>query len=176
MLKKTPKPRTNPAQVPLQTDTVQVNKTLTEKRAASEQESNHDDDQASIQREKGPQNEVTQEALELAWRKFADQLPEDGPRSLYTTLVGEKPLIEGHRIHFKLVNAIQEKDLTEIKGALMEFLRAELKNTALELHTKVEKKQEVKKEFLSDREKYERFVAKNPLLEELRQRLKLDVS
>ncbi len=176
MLKKAPKPRAHPASVELQTDTIQVRELLDKKRAPEAESDDGGANGTSRSAIEGPRNPVTQEALEKAWKLFADQLPEDGPRSLYTTLIGDKPVIEGEVISFKMVNAIQEKDLSDIKGALMEFLRTQLQNSALELRTRVEKKKEVKKEFLSEREKYERFASKNPLLDELRKRLNLDLS
>lgn len=176
MLKKAPSPRSNPANVQLQTDTLQVREMIGQKRAATAPPDAGGAEQAEQKTNEGPRSPVAQEALELAWKTFADQLPEDGPRSLYTTLLGDTPLISGEVISFKMVNAIQEKDLNDIKGALMEFLRNRLNNAALELQTRVEKQQEVKKEFLSEREKYERLSAKNPLLEELRKRLNLDLT
>lgn len=176
MLKKAPEPRTSPANVELNTDTFQVRRMLDQKRTPPTHVDGSANEGTSATLEDRPRTPVTQEALEKVWRTFADQLPEDGPRSLYTTLIGDKPVIEGEVISFKMVNAIQEKDLGEIKGDLMEFLRTQLQNKALELRTSVEKKKEVKREFLSEREKYERLVAKNPLLEELRKRLNLDLT
>lgn len=85
------------------------------------------------------------------------------------------PELKDEQIRFAVVNIIQQKDMDEVKAELMEFLRAELRNVRLQLEIALEEKQSVKKEFLSEREKYERMVEQNPLLEELRKRLDLDL-
>ena len=86
------------------------------------------------------------------------------------------PELKDEQIRFAVVNIIQQKDMDEVKAELMEFLRAELRNVRLQLEIVLEEKQSVKKEFLSEREKYERMVEQNPLLEELRKRLDLDLN
>lgn len=86
------------------------------------------------------------------------------------------PELKDEQIRFAVVNIIQQKDMDEVKAELMEFLRAELRNVRLQLEIALEEKQSVKKEFLSEREKYERMVEQNPLLEELRKRLDLDLN
>jgi DNA polymerase-3 subunit gamma/tau len=123
----------------------------------------------------GPRETVTEEALSLAWKQFADDHVAEGSRSLYTTLTAEQPVIDGEQIRFKIHNAIQERDLTEMRTELMDYLRKSLNNVGLQLEVERVQEQEVKKEFLSEREKYDRLVSKNPLLDELRKRLDLDL-
>ncbi len=123
----------------------------------------------------GPRETVSQEALIAAWKRFADDHVAEGSRSLYTTLTAEAPVIEAELIRFKIHNAIQERDLNEMRTELMDFLRKTLNNVGLQLEVERVQEQEVKKEFLSEREKYDRLAAKNPLLDELRKRLDLDL-
>lgn len=123
----------------------------------------------------GPADAVSHEALRTIWLEFAEAHLADRSRSLYTTLTAEIPDIEGNTISFRIHNGIQEKELNDLRGELMEFLRGRLNNVTLQLILERVEHHEVKKEFLSDREKYNRFAAKNPLLEELRKRFNLDL-
>lgn len=123
----------------------------------------------------GPRETVSEEALYLAWKQFADDHVAEGSRSLYTTLTAEQPVIVGELIRFRIHNAIQERDLNEMRTELMDYLRKSLNNVGLQLEVERVQEQEVKKEFLSEREKYDRLVSKNPLLDELRKRLDLDL-
>lgn len=118
---------------------------------------------------------VSTEALTRAWRHYADDHVAEGSRSLYTTLTAEQPVIVGELIRFKIHNAIQERDLNEMRTELMDYLRKSLNNVGLQLEVERVQEQEVKKEFLSEREKYDRLASKNPLLDELRKRLDLDL-
>lgn len=118
---------------------------------------------------------MSPEALEAAWKRFVERQA-DGPASRYATLSASMPELKDEQIRFAVVNIIQQKDMDEVKAELMEFLRAELRNVRLQLEIALEEKQSVKKEFLSEREKYERMVEQNPLLEELRKRLDLDLN
>lgn len=120
---------------------------------------------------------VSQEALLLAWRTYANEHVSEGLRSLYATLIAEEPTFDANNdtIRFKIHNTVQERDLNEIRTDLMDFLRKTLRNTFLQLQVERVQEEEVKKEFLSEREKYNRLVAKNPLLDELRKRLDLDL-
>lgn len=123
----------------------------------------------------GPRQAVSDDALLAAWKRFAEEHVSEGARSLYTTLTAEEPRIEEELIRFKIHNAIQERDLNEMRTELMDYLRKSLNNVGLQLEVERVQEQEVKKEFLSEREKYDRLAAKNPLLDELRKRLDLDL-
>jgi DNA polymerase-3 subunit gamma/tau len=174
MLKKAAKPLNAPTGQRIAPQTYQIKASLAPKADASaESASGGNAETAPLE---GPTDAVSNEALRLAWKQFADDHMADGPRSLYTTLTAELPEVSGNDIAFKVHNSIQEKDLQEIRGELMEHLRKRLNNVALQLHIERIKEQEVKKEFLSEREKYDRLAAKNPLLDELRKRLDLDLS
>lgn len=120
---------------------------------------------------------VSKEALLRAWKRYADEHFSEGLRSLYATLIAEEPVIDASTdtIGFKIHNTVQERDLNEIRTDLLDFLRKTLRNYFLQLQIERIQEEEVKKEFLSEREKYNRLVAKNPLLDELRKQLDLDL-
>ncbi len=154
-------------------DSYRLNENLEQKRAADVQAIATEEGQPVAST--GPEEAVDLAKLIAFWKQYAEDHAADGPRSLYTTLVGAEPSIEDNLIRFKVINRIQERDLSECKGALLESLRASLNNVKLQLSIELEEQQEVRKEFLTEREKYARMAEKNPLLEELRKRFDLDL-
>jgi DNA polymerase-3 subunit gamma/tau len=122
-----------------------------------------------------PREPVTQEQLAEAWKLFADSMNQAGKRSLFATLTLYNPQLEGEQIHFKVANRVQDSDLKEIRAELMEFLRKRLQNFQLQLEVELAKSNEQKMKLLSEKDKYDKMVEKNPLLEELRKRLDLDL-
>ena len=123
-----------------------------------------------------PREPVTQEELLNAWKLFAEAVNSDGRRSLFATLTSEEPVLDGETIQFKVANIVQEKDMDTIRAEIMEFIRTRLQNFSLDL--KVLLNQEIAtsmKKFLTEKDKYDKMVEKNPMLEELRKRLDLDL-
>jgi DNA polymerase-3 subunit gamma/tau len=154
-------------------DSYRLNENLELKRAADVQPTAVENGQPTVLA--GPEDAIDIAKLVALWKQYAADHAADGPRSLYTTLVGADPTIEDNLIRFKVINRIQERDLSECKGALLESLRASLNNVKLQLSIELDEQQEVRKEFLTEREKYARMAEKNPLLEELRKRFDLDL-
>lgn len=122
-----------------------------------------------------PRDAVTIEDLKNAWKLFADAMNEAGKRSLNATLTLFDPSLEGETIHFKVANRVQEEDLKVIRAEMMDFIRKRLNNHHLQLQVHLAETGEQKLTFLSERDKYEQMVKKNPALEELRKRLDLDL-
>lgn len=154
-------------------DSYRLNENLERERAVQAEPDKQDDSESNAVI--GPEEAVDETALVAAWRAYAEAQSVDGPRRVYTTLLGAEPRIEGNLIRFKVINRYQERDLSECKGALLESLRAALNNTKLQLSIEVEEQHDAPIEFLTERAKYDRMVAKNPLLDELRKRLDLDL-
>lgn len=142
---------------------------------ASEAEEKGSEEKAEEQALEGPTEALSPADLNAAWKRFVERNA-DGPASRYATLSASLPELDGEQIRFSVVNIIQQKDMDEVKAELMDFLRTELRNVRLQLEIVLKEKKSVKKEFLSEREKYERMVQQNPLLEELRKRLDLDLN
>lgn len=176
MLKKASEPRATPAGIKVPPQTYQLNSSLETKRSGNALKTVTESEIESVEVLDGPVEQVSPEALHEAWKKFAEEHVAEGPRSLYTTLLAEIPEIEANNIRFKIVNSIQEKDLSEVKAELLDYLRKQLNNVALTLTVELLKEEGIKKEFLSERQKYDRMAEKNPLLEELRKRLDLDLT
>lgn len=98
--------------------------------------------------------------------------------NLAATLQARTPVLEGLRVRFAVINGLQEAQVAEIRTELLSYLRHAVRNGRLELQVDLEEveNEEVATQFLSDKERYDAMVARHPLLDELRQRLDLDLS
>jgi len=73
----------------------------------------------------------------------------------------------------KVGNSVQEEDVRQIKPELILWLRKELRNSEIELITRLERI-ETERTHFNDSEKLQILVQKNPNLNELKQIFNLD--
>lgn len=112
----------------------------------------------------------TAEQLAAKWKEYLE-LISDRP-NLVSTLSAVPELIEGNKLLLRIGNSAQEEDVRQIKPELMSFLRKELRNSGIELNTSIEKV-ESERTHLSDQEKLQILIQKNPELIELAQKFNL---
>jgi len=116
----------------------------------------------------------TQSELIRYWDEFADKLKNDSPH-LHSTLKTSRPVLqEEWTIVFTLDNKVLDDELTLHKTEMMEFLRSNLNNFKLQLQTTIAETQKNLKPY-TDKEKFERMSAKNPVLRTLREELDLEI-
>lgn len=113
----------------------------------------------------------TQEQLTLRWKEFVERMS-DRP-SLCSALSMVPEIIEDHKLLLKIGNSVQEEDIRLIKPELLSWLRMTLRNSKIELTTRLEKI-ESERTFFSDTEKLQMMMQKNPVLNELKQKFNLD--
>ena len=113
----------------------------------------------------------TADQLALKWTEFLDQLT-DRP-NLKSTLSNIPELTEGNKLLLKIGNSIQEEEVRLVKPELVSWLRKELKNSGIELTTRLEKI-ESERMIFSDSEKMQMMMQQNPLLFTLKQKFNLD--
>ena len=115
--------------------------------------------------------------LQEAWKQFAEVQRQADLLNLSSTLLACSVGLEKERIQIKLLNRVQEEQIKEARVQLLEYLRGELKNDFIELnlHLPAAAESEVPSQFLTERERYDVFVDKNPHLDTLRKRLDLDL-
>jgi flagellar biosynthesis protein FliP len=80
--------------------------------------------------------------------------------------------MEGNKLLLRVGSSAQEEEVRKIKPELMSFLRKELQNSEIELTTSIEKV-ESERTHLSDQEKMQILIQKNPELIELAQKFNL---
>lgn len=76
------------------------------------------------------------------------------------------------RIELSIYNSAQEADINSRKSDLLRYLRAQLKNTTIDLDLVIDQTI-APKGIYTDADKYKKMVEKNPKIEELRKRFGL---
>jgi hypothetical protein len=115
----------------------------------------------------------SKEDLAIKWNEFLEKIA-DRP-SLSSALSDVPELTDTNKLFLKIGNSIQEEDIRLIKPELVSWLRKELKNSGIELTTRIEKIDSERMIF-SDSEKLKMMASKNPDLLELKQKFNLDFS
>lgn len=113
----------------------------------------------------------TQDQLEVKWNEFLEKMA-DRP-SLCSALSTVPELTDGNKLLLKIGNSIQEEDIRLLKPELVSWLRKELRNSGIEITTRLEKI-ESERIIFSDSEKLQMMMKKNPVLNELKQKFNLD--
>ena len=121
-------------------------------------------------------NEVTPEALDQAWKGFVEKLRDEDRLALTATMSIEAPRLQGHQVVYTVNNPLQREQMDGLRSDVLIYLKTSLKNAGLELRLEMkEQSLQERKAFLSDKDRYELMVAKNPSLDKLRKALDLDL-
>ena len=120
-------------------------------------------------------NEFNAEKLKLKWIQYSKNLSENGNNSLSSLLeISEPNIFQNNKIIFTVPSKSNKKEIDNDKENLMKFLRSELQNDLIELEVVVDKS--TSKEYYSTpQEKFEKLNKINPLLDQFKKDLKLDL-
>ena len=120
-------------------------------------------------------NEFNSEKLKLKWIQYSKNLSENGNNSLSSLLEIKEPKIFQHnKIIFTVPSKSNKKEIDNDRENLIKFLRLELQNDLIELEVIVDKS--TSKEYYSTpQEKFEKLNKINPLLDQFKKDLKLDL-
>lgn len=120
--------------------------------------------------------EVTVESLVKAWKGFVEKLREDDRLALTATMSIGDPELRGLQVVYTVNNPLQREQMDGLRTEVLIHLKTKLKNAGLELHLEMrEQALEERKAFLSDKDRYDLMVEKNPALDKLRKALDLDL-
>ena len=115
--------------------------------------------------------EFTEEELILKWEILTERY-NDRP-NLKSTLSRLPRLADDFKLILDIENTVQDDLINSVRPELVSWLRREMKNSKIQLFTKIN--QEVKDKIIyTDSEKYEEIVKKNPAIGLLRKKFKLD--
>jgi hypothetical protein len=115
--------------------------------------------------------DFTVEQLKEKWERFVQTL---GSRpNLQSTLANVPEVSESYQLLLEIDNSVQEDLINTVKPELVSYLRKELKNSKIQLITKISQT-EKEKIIYTDQEKYLEMLKKNPQLEQLKQKFNLD--
>ncbi|MEO6884459.1 MAG: DNA polymerase III subunit gamma/tau [Bacteroidia bacterium] len=121
-----------------------------------------------------PEENFSIEALEKAWNAYALKHQKDR-MNIYTTLMNKKPILtEKNKLEFTVDNKVQEENLNEDKTNLLGFLRAELKNYALQLTVLINKDDTERKPYTAQ-DKFKWMAERNPAINKLKQQFDLEI-
>lgn len=93
--------------------------------------------------------------------------------SLKATLADIPEIMDDYSLTVVVENSVQDEAIRSIKPELVSWLRRELKNSKIELITKLQIKKS-KRMIYTDSEKFQEMLKENPELDALKQRFKLD--
>lgn len=128
-------------------------------------------EQHEIYTRAGETKDFTPEILKLKWEEFVSRL-KDRP-NLQSTLSRVPQLETNYQLFLEIDNSVQDDLINTIKPELVSWLRKELENSKIQLITRITET-EKEKIIYSDSEKYMEMLKKNPKLELLKQKFKLD--
>ena len=121
-------------------------------------------------------DEVDEVGVRKAWDAFVQRLRDEDRISVVATMAQEQPTLQGLVVTFPVHNPLQREQVDELKTEMLVHLKTTLKNAGLQMQVEMkETPADEKKAFLSDRERYDMMVEKNPQLDKLRQALDLDL-
>lgn len=119
--------------------------------------------------------EVTFNAFINKWNALAEKFKKENRITLYTIMTANEPRLKGNIIEIDVENMVQSDQLREGKIDILNYLRVELQNFALDLVSHQVEQAVVRKAYTSQ-EKYQAMVEKNPALEVLRKTFNLGLS
>ncbi len=109
-----------------------------------------------------------------AWNKYVDYLLQQGKKSLASIMKMNDIEVKENEIHLVLPNVLVESQLKMSQTPLLEFLKKELNNFYITIHTKVNEEKS-KNLVYTPQEKYEKLKEKNSHIELLKKTFFLDV-
>ncbi len=120
-------------------------------------------------------NEFNSEKLKIKWIQYSKNLSEKGNNSLSSLLeINEPNIFQNNKIIFTVPSKSNKKEIDNDRENLIKFLRLELQNDLIELEVIVDKS--TSKEYYSTpQEKFEKLNKINPLLDQFKKDLKLDL-
>lgn len=119
--------------------------------------------------------EVETEDFLKKWNAYAEFVKQENKITLYTIMSSSTPILKGNMIEVEVENMVQMEEMKLGKVDILNHLRVQLRNYALEIREVVIEKTKVRKPYTSQ-EKYQAMVSKNPALETLRKKFNLGLS
>lgn len=119
--------------------------------------------------------ELDSDALQKAWEAYKEKLQIENRQSLYNLMSNTYPAIMGPKLTLALGSKIQQELFDNERVALLDFLKAELNVTYLELETMIDKSlmADAPKKAFTNKDKLVRMAEKNPNLRTMIEKLDL---
>ncbi len=121
-----------------------------------------------------PTEPFTEQEMRTAWAQYAKKVEADGQFNLLSHLTMGIPKLEGTLIHLEFPNSTIKVEVERAKHELLSHMRSVLNNHEVDLSIEVNETA-VKRYAYTPREKYEKLLEVNPLLEKLRKEFDLEI-
>ena len=137
--------------------------------------------EVNIEKEKEKENKIPLEnrfdldALKLYWKKYSKNLSEKGNNSLSSLMeISEPSIFEENKILFNVPSKSNKKEIDLDRENICDFLKSNLKNDQIVLEVNID--ESINKEYYSTpQEKFDKLNEINPILNEFKKDLKLDL-
>jgi DNA polymerase-3 subunit gamma/tau len=123
-------------------------------------------------------NDVDIQAIEKAWIAYGKMVKEADQLNFFSTLTATTIEFVGKQLTIKVLNKLQEEQIRDGLLAISQFMADQVENDELKIEIQVvaSDESEISSKFMTDRERYDGMVKKNPRVEKLRKRLDLDLN
>lgn len=118
---------------------------------------------------------VSEASVKAAYAAFIERMMEEQRTNLAATLRSAEFVLSGEAMQLTVINEVQLEQLADVRPVLLDTLRRELRNAALELKVEVNQRDEPTVKYMTDRDRYDAMVEAQPGLDVLRRRLDLDL-
>ena len=120
---------------------------------------------------------VDEVGIKEAWTAFATKVKEADQLNFFSTLSASTISLLDKTVTIQVLNRLQEEQIREALLDISQFIADKVKNDALTIDVVVvaSEQSEISSQFMTDRERYDGMVSKNPRVEELRKLLDLDL-
>jgi len=111
------------------------------------------------------------------WNSFADTAKSKGMLNEHMVLTSTSiDLKDDYGIHIVVANEVQMDQLEGIKVDFLSFLRKQLKNNTIRIHTKIGYVATKEKKFFTDDDKLKFLMENYPVVAELRKKFGLEIN
>jgi len=129
---------------------------------------------SEIDTSKLPQEEFSQADFYVHWKKYIDILNKQGDKILPSILSASEPVLKDTLITLTYPNAMMVSEVKKQQTHVLNYLREKLKNYQISFNLVLDEKEE-KSYAYTPEEKYNKLRELNPLIDELRKTLFLDL-
>lgn len=150
------------------------NSSFSIKKRVEEEKSADDLPDEEILRTDLPREDFTQAQVSDFWNKFLEKLKVEHNIPAHNALASTEILVNNHEIVFEFVSQSSESEFDLYKNRIRNGLRNHLNNHYFTIRIQLSEK-EVQNHILSNKEKFDRLLEKNPTLLRLKEEFGLDL-
>ncbi len=121
-----------------------------------------------------PKKAFSKAEFDVYWAKYISILNRQGDKMLGSILNTSKPVLKDTVIHLVYPNTMMAEELNKQQTKVLNYLREKLQNYQIKFNIVVDEKEE-KTYAYTPQEKYVKLVEINPMIEEMRKMLFLDI-